>query len=78
MQSAVAANPEEFHAQMNKIGGEEYETSDMILRKKIMLSKMVHEYLIDEAVALFALYHTNFNSVQVALDYIYEPEVLIS
>ena len=43
-----------------------------------MLSKMVHEYLIDEAVALFALYHTNFNSVQVALDYIYEPEVLVS
>ena len=63
---------------MNKIGGEEYENSDQILRKKKMLSKIVHEYLIDEAVALFALYHTNFNSVELALDYIYEPEVVSS
>ena len=41
---------------MNRIGGEETESSETMLKRRVMLSKLVHEYRIDEQVALFALY----------------------
>ena len=41
-----------------------------------MLTTLVHGFQIDEAVALFALYQTNFVGLEYAVDYIFELESL--
>ena len=43
-------------SKLTPIGGEEYESNEVRLNRRLMLSKMVHDFDIDEQVALFALY----------------------